>query len=351
MDKNIKYKVVPNATPTKDVAPYLGIAVPNGSLAYDNILTRMVANGTHMTEPTARYFLEAFYELAAEVISAECVRISTGTVAIFPNISGGFDSEDADFDPERNKLFIDAAITQSLQDRVSGLVPVSAGTADGNTSVKISSAYDPVTKLFNAISGTDDVNFAGVNLTVPDAEDESFGLWKADLSEKVGDFEVVSTDGGQRITAHLSNAVAIPKGKYKVRLASHGLDPTAKLAVVTLSVTLVEAVEAPAAEPTFTKVVDADHIDESQWNTPEEWNNLVTRNGRACVVGTNLTSDLVVEATVNGEARTFTPSEVTSEHIVGQIGGEFEFGATMVVTLKKADGTVIGSANVSICEA
>ena len=56
---------------------------------------------------------------------------------------------------------------------------------------------------------------------------------------------VSETDGGQQITCQLSAAVGVPKGTYKVRLASHGLDPTDPLTVATLTVTLVEAVPEP----------------------------------------------------------------------------------------------------------
>ena len=102
---NIGYKLVKNNMPaTAEKAPYLGMAIPVGSLAYDNILRDMIDNGTKMSLATARYFLEAFYDYAARKIAADAVRINTGTVAIYPMIDGSFDSEDAEFDPERPSL-------------------------------------------------------------------------------------------------------------------------------------------------------------------------------------------------------------------------------------------------------
>ena len=70
------------------------------------------------------------------------------------------------------------------------------------------------------------------------------------------DITVTETDGGQLITCQLSAAVGVPKGTYKVRLASHGLDPTDPLTVATLTVTLVEAVPVPppAWVPEVTRV-------------------------------------------------------------------------------------------------
>ena len=243
---NIGYKLVKNAmSATAEKAPYLGMAVPVGSLAYDNILKDMIKTGTRLSLPTARFFLEAFYEFAAERIAEEVVRINTGTVSIYPMIDGSFDSEDADFDPERNSLYIGATLSQSLRDRVAGIVPDATGDETKGT-VKMDRIYDIESQTRGVISGTNPFRISGRNLTVPDAEDESLALYAKDGITKVTDIVVSETDGGQLITCQLSAAVGVPKGTYKVRLASHGLDPTDPLTVATLTVTLVEAVTPPA---------------------------------------------------------------------------------------------------------
>ena len=249
---NIEYKLVKNNMPaTSEKAPYLGMAIPVGSLAYDNILKEMINGGTKMSLPTARYFLEAFYDYAAKKIAAETVRINTGTVAIYPMIDGSFDSEDADFDPERNSLYIGATLSQNLRDRVAGIVPDSSGESAGGT-VKMDRIYDIGSQTRGVIDGTNPFRISGRNLTVPDAEDESLALYTKDGVTKVCDIEVSETDGGQLITCHLVNSSveAIPTGTYKVRLASHGLDPTDPLTVCMLTVTLTSQVL--PEEPVFT---------------------------------------------------------------------------------------------------
>ena len=253
---NIGYKLLKNAmSATADKAPYLGMAVPVGSLAYDNILKDMIKTGTRLSLPTARFFLEAFYEFAAERIAEEVVRINTGTVAIYPMIDGSFDSEDADFDPERNSLYIGATLSQDLRDRVAGIVPDATGDETKGT-VKMDRIYDLTSKLRGVITGTDSFRISGRNLTVPDAEDESLALYAKDGVTKVMDITVTETDGGQQITCQLSAAVGVPKGTYKVRIASHGLDPTDPLTVATLTVTLVEAIPAPPPEPVIDETPD-----------------------------------------------------------------------------------------------
>ena len=247
---NIGYKLFKNMMPaTAGKAPYLGMAIPVGSLAYDNILREMIKTGTKMTQPTAKYFLDALYEYAAETIAAEVVRINIGTVSLQPMIDGSFDSEDANFDPKRNSLYVGASFSQDLRDRVTGIAPDFAGDTSAGT-VKIHSCMDLETQVFKVIRGTGSFRLAGANLAVPDGADESLALYAKDGATKVTDIVVSETDGGQQITCHLSNAVAVPAGTYKVRLASHGLDPTDPLTVAMLTVTLTEAVPEPGPEVT-----------------------------------------------------------------------------------------------------
>lgn len=242
--RNLKvgYRLTRNATATADKAPYLGVAVPVGSLAYDNILAKMIDAGTFLSKATAQYFLNAFYEYAAEEIAAEVVRLNIGTVAIYPMIGGAFDSEDDTFKEPRNTLYIGATLSQDIRDAVAGIAPDYLGDEDAAGSVKINTVFDLATMTNGVIDGTNDFRICGIDLTVPDGDDESLTFVKKDGVTKVADIVVSETADGQRITCHLANnAEEVPKGTYKVRLVSHGLDPTAPLTVVTKTVTLATA--------------------------------------------------------------------------------------------------------------
>ena len=265
--RNLKvgYRLTRNATPTADKAPYLGVAVPVGSLAYDNILSRMIDAGTFMTKATAQYFLNAFYEFAAEEIAENVVRLNTGAVSIYPMIGGAFDSEDDTFKEPRNTLYIGATLSQDIRNAVAGIVPDYLGDEAAAGSVKINTVFDLETMTNGIIVGTKDFRICGIDLTVPDGDDESLTFVKKDGVTKVADIVVSETEDGQRITCHLSgNTEAIPKGTYKVRLVSHGLDPTAPLSVVTKTVTLTEAVPVPAPEPTVTRVTESEDQPDDQ---------------------------------------------------------------------------------------
>ena len=243
----VGYHLVRNGTSTADKAPYLGVAVPIGSLAYDNILRRMLDRGTFMTRATAQYFLNEFYEYAAKVIADDVVRINMGAVSIYPMIGGSFDSEDDEFRSPRNTLYVGATLSQEIRDAVAGVSPSSLGGGAENGTVKISSVMDLASETYRLIDGLKEFRIVGIDLTVPDGEDESLALVAADGTTKVADIAVVRTDDGQRIVCTLASAV--PAGTYYVRLVSHGLDPTAPLTTVLHKVSVKAAATPPEPVP------------------------------------------------------------------------------------------------------
>ena len=325
--RNLKvgYRLTRNATPTADKAPYLGVAVPVGSLAYDNILSKMIDAGTFMTKATAQYFLNAFYEFAAEEIAANVVRLNTGSVSIYPMIGGAFDSEDDTFKEPRNTLYIGATLSQDIRNAVAGIVPDYLGDEAAAGSVKINSVFDLTTMTNGVINSTNDFRICGIDLTVPDGDDESLTFVKKDGVTKVADIVVSETADGQRITCHLvSNTEAIPKGTYKVRLASHGLDPTAPLSVVTKTVTLTEAI--PGVDPLAPKVtrVESEGVDEGEYNLMEA----------ATFEGENLGLDGLV-----GVKYTVTrDGEVVAEHAFGPDDSFLDAEASTPTALKTTGG-------------
>ena len=256
----VGYRLVRNGTSTADRAPYLGVAVPIGSLAYDNILRRMLERGTFMTRATAQYFLNEFYEYAAKVIADDVVRINMGAVSIYPMIGGSFDSEDDEFREPRNTLYVGATLSQEIRDAVAGITPTSLGAEAAIGTVKISSVMDLASETYRLIDGLNEFRIVGIDLTVPDGEDESLALVAADGTTKVADITVVSTEDGQRIVCTLASAV--PAGTYYVRLVSHGLDPTAPLSTVLHKVTVKAAAPGPAPviASATSEALEEDHV-------------------------------------------------------------------------------------------
>ena len=282
----VGYRLMRNGTSTADRAPYLGVAVPVGSLAYDNILQRMLNRGTFMTRATAQYFLNAFYEYAAERIAEDVVRINMGAVSLYPMIGGSFDSEDDGFRAPRNTLYVGATLSQEIRDAVAGISPASLGAGSANGTVKISSVMDLASETYRLIDGLKEFRIVGIDLTVPDGEDESLTLVAADGATKVADITVVRTDDGQRIVCTLASAV--PAGTYYVRLVSHGLDPTAPLSTVLHRVAVKAGAVPPGPEP-----VGAPGIEEAQSTGQNP--GTVNLRGDLTVKGQNLETATAVE--------------------------------------------------------
>ena len=134
----------------------------------------------------------------------------------------------------------------AVLDAVAGVTPANLGAEAAGGTVRISSVMDLASETYRLIDGLNEFRIAGIDLTVPDGEDESLALVAADGATKVSDITVVSTEDGQRIVCTLASAVS--KGTYYVRLVSHGLDPTSPLTTVLHKVSVKEAAPPPAPE-------------------------------------------------------------------------------------------------------
>lgn len=304
--RNVGYKLVRNATPTADKAPYVGLAIPVGSLATDNILNSMIDGGTFLSNSTCQFCLDEFFEYAAEAIAADIVRINLGTVSIYPMIGGGFDSEDDAYQEPRNSLYVGATLAQGLRDSVAEVEPEFMGDAASDSSVKIWSVMDIATQTFKTIDGLNPFRIAGIDLTVPDGPDESLALYKADGTTKVCDITVTENDGGQQLVCSLS-AAAITKGSYVVKLVSHGIDPTAPLATVTHKVTVL-AVEAVVSPPEISSIEG-------------EGEGVINVTSPFTITGTNL-EGATVSLIYNGETEPFctVPMTYTDGRLIGNAG-------------------------------
>lgn len=155
-------------------------------------------------------------------------------------------------------------MSREVRDAVAGEVPDYNGE-EATSKVKISSEMDLGTESFKVIRGTDSFRVCGIDLAVPDGEDESLSLVMTDGTTKVADVVVSETDDGQRLVCSLRADAAVAVGRYKLRLVSHGIDPTAPLVTRTYPVTLDRAIAPEPTGPTITKVtsdgpVEDDHL-------------------------------------------------------------------------------------------
>ena len=119
--KKIGYRIRRNPLKTKDSVPYLADVVPVGTANLDTILAD-VAESLNITKARARLCFDAMFELIHEEL-AKGNKVQTPFGLMEPAISGSFDTEDAPFDPKRNRVYVKVTPPKALRDALAKVVP------------------------------------------------------------------------------------------------------------------------------------------------------------------------------------------------------------------------------------
>ena len=119
--RKVGYRLRKNPLKTKDAVPYLADVVPVGTANLDTILTE-VAESLNITKAMARFCYDAMFELIHEEL-AKGNKVETPFGLMEPAISGSFDSEDAPFDPKRNKVYVKVTPPKAIRDALAKIVP------------------------------------------------------------------------------------------------------------------------------------------------------------------------------------------------------------------------------------
>ena len=119
--KKVGYRLKKNPLKTKDKVPYLVDVVPTGTVNLDTILTE-VAESLNITKARARLCYDAMFELIHEEL-AKGNKVQTPFGLMEPAISGSFDTEDAPFDPKRNKVYVKVTPPKAIRDALKKIVP------------------------------------------------------------------------------------------------------------------------------------------------------------------------------------------------------------------------------------
>ena len=170
-----------------------------------------------------------------------------GFVRLYPAMGGGLDTADAEFDPERNRIYIAAVpceeIRNALADRTASqgddakmqVIKVTWGDGEATNEIKSGEPFD--------------IYFAGITL---DVGDESAELALPDGTSVPVELDpyVPEDDALQRASGRLTQAVAACEGA-KVVIHTHGPDRTSSLKAISSSKIEVLAGETPP-EPGLT---------------------------------------------------------------------------------------------------
>jgi len=127
-----------NPLKSKEESPYLVTVVPNGKVGLEEILSE-VAEKTSSSVQTVRLCWDAMMEIIQdELKKGNKVKTPLGLFEVA--ISGSSDTEDAPFDPERNKVYVKVTPSADIRNALKKLVPVrlDAPTSDLAISAVIS---------------------------------------------------------------------------------------------------------------------------------------------------------------------------------------------------------------------
>ncbi len=227
----VEYATFPNAMPSsQEAAPRLGRAYATGTAGQHEVYEKMKELGYQMGEAEAVRTWNATAFAIKDRMPKDGRAYDLGFVRFFPALAGTFDSADADFDPERNRLYVAAAPSDDIRNALSDGTPTRTGEMSANDAgINNVTWGDNATANHNTIKSGEPFNIIGVGLTIG-VGDESAELKLPDgtsvpvtLSAPTGDHGIA-----QRLIGRLSQPVASCEGA-KLYVMTHGFDLDAQL--------------------------------------------------------------------------------------------------------------------------
>ena len=240
-----------NTGKTGELAPILIAVKSEGTVDAENFAALMVKNGGQGTEAQARLFVNSMFAVIADLVEeygAVTVETPFGTVQTF--VTGSLENAHDAADSEVNYPFIGVKPCKAIVNAISGL---EATVAAGTCPASVRRVMDKASGELNKIHGTGEFYIDGDNITLG-GEGEKVELYDETAKAKVADITVIDHTSLAHVIAKLPATVAIPKGKYFVRVTTTGGGE--QLWPVGCKATLVEAVE-PASGPTVTGTTPA----------------------------------------------------------------------------------------------
>ena len=115
--KKLKFKAYQNAMPaTQDIVPYLGRMNLPAAKTQDEVVDRMIKDGCYLGKEEVTRILNGMGFCVMDSMRDEPGSHDLGFVRLFPVMDGGLPSVDAEFDPERNRIYIAADPCDEIRD-------------------------------------------------------------------------------------------------------------------------------------------------------------------------------------------------------------------------------------------
>ena len=253
-DVDVSYSVAPNAMPaSQEAAPYLGHARVAGACSQDELAEDMVKAGCQMNVEEIKRVWNGCGTYLLDRMPASPRAYDLGFVRVWPVIGGTFPASDAEFDKDRNEVYVTAAPSAAVRNALSGGTPTAVGTPPD--AVVIENVQREHQTTANTIRSGEPFWILGRNLTI------CYGGEHAELALPDGGGTVPVTleaqtadDGSQRIVGRLVEPVDACEGAT-LTLWTRGNSPESDLRTASSDALTVLAGEPPApTTPTVTAI-------------------------------------------------------------------------------------------------
>ena len=242
---NLSFSAYANGMPaTRDIAPFLGRVSAPVAKTQDDVVNRMVEEGSHLGAPELTRAINAMGFTLIDSMKRDPASHNLGFARFYPAMSGGLDTADAEFDPSRNRIYIAAVPCDEIREAVEG-IPVSKGQNGTNPVIKKVTWGNG--SALNVIKSGEDFTIYGSRLTLNVGDESAELVLPNGSSVPIQlDPQIGEDDAHQRVTGHLAQAVSACGGA-KILLRTHGLDPMSSLKPIPSPILTVLAGETPPA--------------------------------------------------------------------------------------------------------
>ena len=340
----VDYATFPNAMPaSREAAPRLGRAYAAGTADQKEVYECMKELGCQMGEAEAVRVWNATAFVIKDNMPKDGRAYDIGFVRFFPALTGTFGSADADFDPNRNRLYVAAAPSDDIRNALSDGTPTRIDWEAANDAhIKNVTWGDGSDR--NTIKSGEPFSIYGSGLTI------GGGGERAELTLPDGGGTVAVTLSapaddkglGQRLVGHLATDVEACEGAT-LTVQTHGFDPEAAIQTVkseklTILAGDTPVVPAPTIDAAVTQGFEPGNIEAPGGVVEVSGSNLETATAIELLVGEDGTPVEEMELWKTLSATYDAEGEVLATNGVIEDSAPQSFGMVRVTT---AGGTAV----------
>lgn len=223
--ETLKFTLRPNTLPNaSDGNRYIGKVIPNGTMDFDDVLDRMIADGCMMGREEFRYLMNTTISAVMDEMLENPRIIDLGFCTLRPVIKGSFKYADEKFDPARHQLVIEALPSKKIKDAVATGMKLVNVTPVDIPSPRIDSVCQAPDYRRNFVSAAEPFEMHGAGLTVTCGDETAELELSSGVRVPVELKPQTKMDGSRCVRAQLAGPLPTPCPKRgKLLFRTHGL--------------------------------------------------------------------------------------------------------------------------------